>query len=117
MLYGVRPFFKDTLIRYSALAAVIFIAAQATVLSFGIKPSVAPIFLHYTTYLGVDFVGAWYLAYLIPITSFVFVILNSILAYLLSRKDILFGYFLMVASALLSALFLIHAILTVRLNA
>ncbi|MBI4135334.1 hypothetical protein HY477_01205 [Candidatus Uhrbacteria bacterium] len=109
-------FFRNAFITYSLIGTAALIVANFLVLGVGIEPSADPIFLHYTTYLGVDFVGAWYLVYLIPVSALCIGILNTVLAYFFSRRDILFAQ-LFTATATLVALFLlIYSILVVRLN-
>ena len=111
-----RFLFRDQLIKYSVLTALLFVIAQIFVLVFGIKPQAEPVFLHYTTYLGVDFIGAWYLAYLIPIMGAVFIGVNLGVVYVFLHKDKLLWYILTVSSALLNLLLLIHAVLLVIIN-
>lgn len=110
-------FLKDPILKYSALAAGVFIVAQIIVLIFGIKPSEEAIFLHYTTYLGVDFLGVWYLVYFIPLVSLLFFLLNGIVTFYLMHKEKLLGYLLMIGPALVGGFLLIQSILLVMLNA
>lgn len=116
MFVKLRFLFRDPIVKYSVFVALFFIVAQIIALVFGIKPQEEPVFLHYTTYLGVDFIGAWYLSYLIPIMSLVFVIINLVIAYVFLNKDKLLRHILAVNSALLSLLLLIHAILLAIIN-
>lgn len=116
MLRNLRPFFKDKVVAYSCGAAVILTFAQLGVLLLRIEPKSAPIFLHYTTYLGVDFTGAWYLAYGIPVISFLAVLLNAGLAYALIAREKILGYVLTIGSDMVAAMLLIAVILIVRLN-
>lgn len=107
---------KDVIIKYSALLAILFILVQIAVLIFGVRPREEPVFLHYTTYLGVDFIGAWYLVYLVPLTSVIFFALNMGLIRALARKDGILKHILIIGSALISVLLLIQTILLVMIN-
>ena len=116
MLRNLRFFFKDPFIRYPAAAAAIFIVAQVLVLVRGVKFRGEPIYLHYTTYLGVDFVGAPALAYLFPFAGLVAGLLNFGLAYRLTRQEKLLGYFLSLGTAIVCALFLLQVVSIVQRN-
>jgi len=117
MLRELKFFFKKPLIKYPAAVAAIFSLVQVVALIIRIKPSTEPIYLHYTTYLGVDFVGAWYLAYLLPVASFFCAIVNTVLAFTLVKRDALLAYILTVGAAIVALLLCIQTILIIRLNA
>lgn len=116
MLQTIRFFFRDRIVGYCAGLTVVFIVAQIVILALKIRASDAAIFLHYTTYLGVDFVGAWYLSYLIPLASALVAKLNTALAIHLRKKDTFAGYVLLIGSVLFSVLMLVYVILLTRLN-
>lgn len=116
MMRGVRFFFKDALVKYLVFAAIVFVLAQVVLLAFYIRPTSTPISLHYTTYLGVDFIGAWYLVYLFPTVSLLFSLANLGLAYGFMRKDKLLSYLLLIGATFCAALFFVQSILIVRLN-
>lgn len=42
------------------------------------QPQAEPIFFHYNVYFGVDWIGMWYLGYLIPSSALLIVILNGL---------------------------------------
>lgn len=116
MLRNLRFFFKDTLIRYTAIISGVLIIAQLVVLFVGIAPKDEPIALHYTSYLGVDYLGAWYLAYLLPMGALVVSALNFVLAYVLAPSDKLLGTLLVIGTVMISALLLVESLLLARLN-
>lgn len=111
-----RLLLKDPLIRYPLAAAFILAILQIIVIAVRIKPQAEPIALHYTTYLGVDFLGAWYLVYLAPAASFAALAVNGILAALAAKKDLFWGYLLVAGSALISALLFGYTILLAVIN-
>lgn len=117
MWRDLRFFFRDKIVYYSAITAVIFIVLQVLLLQINIQPRSEPLSLHYTTYFGVDFIGAWYLLYLIPLISFGLGILNLVLAFILAKYDKLLSYILMFALVFVSLLLTIHTALLIRLNA
>lgn len=112
----ISVFLKDSIIKYTVLAAMVLIIAQIITVVLGIKPAEEAISLHYTTYLGVDFLGAWYLVYLIPIASFLFLVLNGIFAFYLIHREKLLSYLLMIGAVLAAVFLLIQAVLLVMLN-
>ena len=117
MLRDLRFFFKDTWILYATLIWGLLILAQLVVLLISIVPKDEPIALHYTSYLGVDYLGAWYLAYGLPVGSLVVGALNLALAYVLAKRDKLLGHLLVIGTVLVSVLLLVQVALLVRLNA
>lgn len=116
MLRAIRFFFKNNFLRYGSIAVGLLTLLQVIIIVSRIKPASDPISLHYTTYLGVDFVGAWYLVYVLPITSLIFSVINFILAFVLFERDKLLSYILIGAAIIFSGLFLAQSILVVRLN-
>ena len=117
MWRAIRFFFKDPFVRYAGILCAVFIVGQILILAFGIKPKAEPIFLHYTTYLGVDFVGAWYLVYGIPLGSLMLSILNFGVAFALVRIDKVLSYLLPAWTLFLLLLLTIESFLLIRLNA
>lgn len=112
-----RFFFKDPINRYFGLGNVALIVAGIFVLVFKMEAGSAQVLLHYTTYLGVDFIGAGYLIYLIPLGGATGAILNAILAWYAGKQDRFVAYLLMIGSALVNILLFVQIILLIRLNA
>src|SRR3989338_8219107 len=106
MLREFRFFFKNAIVKYSVAGAKLFTVAQVIILIVKIKPAREPIFLHYTSYLGVDFVGMWYLMFLTPFASLLFTVVNITLAFRIRGKDQLLPFFLQIGKALIFAFFL-----------
>ncbi|MDO8505177.1 MAG: hypothetical protein Q7S48_01170 [bacterium] len=116
MFPSMRFFLKKPINRYFGLANVIIIAVQIIALVWKMKPNQTQVFLHYTTYLGVDFVGAAYLLYGIPLGALFCTILNTAGAWYISKKNMFSAYLLIVGAFLINILLLVHAILLIRLN-
>lgn len=112
----VRFLLKDPLIRYPLLVVGGLVVAQFAVLLFGLPSAKASISLHYTTYLGVDWVGLGYLAYLLPVGSLILGLLNTILAYRIATQDKMLAYLLVAGSVLVAALGLLQVGLLVVIN-
>ncbi len=117
MLRSLRFFFKDPFVRYAGIVCACFVVGQVVILALGIKQKAEPMSLHYTTYLGVDFVGAWYLVYGIPLGSLIISALNFGLAFVLVRTDKVLSYLLPSWTLFLLALLTIQSVLLTRLNA
>lgn len=62
----------------------IFVLLQA-------RPQSEPIILHYTLYFGVDRVGEWYRAYLLPTAGTVVIAVNHLVARVYRGQDPLVG--------------------------
>ncbi|MBI2551822.1 hypothetical protein HYW17_00785 [Candidatus Uhrbacteria bacterium] len=108
--------YQNPVLRYLTIATAVLIFGQLLILALGIAPQEDPIFLHYTTAFGVDFIGAWYLVYLIPLASSIILGVNGLLARILVRRDPYLGQ-LMLAGALIAALLLLlQAILLLYVN-
>lgn len=71
-------FYRDA--RYVLSVAVVVNAIQWLIVVLRVKPSVVPIALHYTTTFGIDRIGHWYLAYLLPASGTAILIMNMVLS-------------------------------------
>lgn len=116
MLNDFRFLLKDNWIKYPIITSGALILAQIVMLFFGIKQKSEPISLHYTTYLGVDFIGAWYLTFLLPLASIVFVILNVAVARMTAKKNKMLGYIAVAGAGIAVLLFFVQTIFLIRLN-
>ena len=73
-------FFRNRLVQgMMALSVVAFLFGTATTLFLVGKPRI-PIVIHYNAFFGVDIFGSWWQAYILPLISFFFFLLNVILA-------------------------------------
>ena len=57
-----------------------------------IRPQDQQLFLHYTMFFGVDLIGSWYMAYIIPLAGFCMLLLNSLLGWFMFSIDRLAAY-------------------------
>lgn len=85
--FKIRPFFaqgffKNSIIHWLLLVLIILIVANWIILTILIDHERDySIILHYNVYLGVDLVGEWWRAYLVPIVGTFTALLNSFLAW------------------------------------
>lgn len=62
-------------------------------LAFSIKPSPYPLILHYNIYFGADYLGTVRQVYTLPAIGLIIIAINSVLAYLLYKKQKIISYF------------------------
>jgi hypothetical protein len=99
-----QEFWRSPLVQWVLIITVFLDFASWGILIFYIRPIDLPIVLHYNVYLGVDVVGEWWQAYLLPLISNLFLVVNTILAYLFyQKKERLAGYIFLLASFFVQA--------------
>lgn len=108
--------YQNPVLRYLTISTAVLIFGQLLILALGIEPQEDPIFLHYTTSFGVDFIGAWYLVYLIPLASMIILGVNGLLARVLVRRDPYLGYLMITGALVVALLLLIQAVLLLYVN-
>lgn len=87
------------------------------VLSYFIRPSGTPLVLHYNVYFGVDLLGIWWQAYILPVLAMIFYSGHVLLARRFYRKAERIACYLMLLSAgMLSFGVLIASMSTVFIN-
>lgn len=85
-------------------------------LAFRIPPQSEQVFLHYNILFGVDFVGAWWNVYLLPLTGLFVFIVNFVIGWLLFNKDKFITIILQTVNLISQIFLLIVAALLVFLN-
>lgn len=82
--------FTETLYRESQAwiwrVGVAIQVALFGVVAFFIRPSADPFILRYNAFFGVDLLGTWWQAYLVPGISFIFFLGNLVLALVLAKR-------------------------------
>lgn len=73
-------------------------------------------FLHYTVYFGVDWVGEWKMIFLIPLTGFLFLVINTLFAYFFYKSQKLISYFFVSATAILEIFIVFQGIFLIIMN-
>ncbi|MBI4090102.1 MAG: hypothetical protein HY421_01745 [Candidatus Kerfeldbacteria bacterium] len=79
-----------------------------------VRPQVDPIPLHYTTTFGIDRIGPWFVAYLLPLSGTVMLLLNIGLFAALVEQQRVSATLVMLITAVLELMLVGAAILTFR---
>lgn len=79
-------------------------------------PQEAPIYLHYNTYFGVDWVGPWYLGYTIPVSATLIIVLNLFFIRYTRDRNSALSHVLTVWSSIALIFLIISQVLVVLLN-
>ena len=74
------------------------------------------IYLHYNLYFGIDNIGYWYEALIIPLLGLFIIIFNSVLGYFLYVQEKVLSYSLVVSQTLLQIILFAAAIFVILLN-
>lgn len=104
-------FFRNTIVRTLIAAALLPIFASFGVLSYFIRPTETLLVLHYNVYFGVDLLGVWWQAYILPALSALFFGGHLFLAqHFYRRTERIAAYLLLLASGLIGFSVLIASI-------
>ena len=74
------------------------------------------IFLHYNIYFGIDNIGYWTAAFIIPILGLFIIIFNNLLAYIFYLQEKLISQLLIFTQTILQIILFIAAIFLILLN-
>ncbi|MDF1498403.1 MAG: hypothetical protein P1P85_03590 [Patescibacteria group bacterium] len=80
------------------------------------KESIYPIILHYNLIFGVDYLGDYEKIYLISFTGLVLILFNSVLGYILYKKEKLASYFLVSGNLLVQFFLIMSGYLIIQIN-
>lgn len=97
--------------------SVFFHLAAWVLLSWYIKPQSELIVLHYSVYYGVDRVGTWSEAYLLPVFGLFLLLLNTGLALFFIDRHRLLSWFFLVCTTLFELFLLVGTIVIIVSNA
>jgi hypothetical protein len=116
-----NPYREDMIVKISfAVSAIIniiiWLALYVKLNNFSYQTEYGQIFLHYNVYFGVDNIGVWYKAFIIPLLGLVVIIFNNILAYTFYLKDRLISYVLVISQAVMQLALLAAAVFVILLN-
>lgn len=98
--------------RFAVGAAMIINALQWIVVALKVKSSSLPIALHYTTTFGIDRIGYWYLAYLLPASGTGILLMNMLLSSLTAEHQRVSSSLILYLSLLMQGMILASTILT-----
>lgn len=79
-----------------------------------VKPQAEPIPLHYTITFGIDRIGPWYSAYLLPLSGTMILFLNTLVALIVLEHHRASGVFVVILSTLMQLILLAAAFLAFR---
>ncbi len=116
-----NPYREDMIVKISFLASIVINLAAWIVLywklnAFSYQTEYGQIFLHYNIYFGVDNIGSWYKAFIIPLLGIIIIIFNNILAYSFYLKERLISYVLVISQVLIQVVLLAASIFVILLN-
>lgn len=92
-------FWENSFIRTFLITSSLFLLTSFCLLLFFIRPREAPVVLHYNVYFGVDLLGAWWQAYLLPLGGTLLLLAHLVLArFFYRQKDRIAAYLLLLAT-------------------
>ncbi|HMN19435.1 MAG TPA: hypothetical protein PKA31_02490 [Candidatus Moranbacteria bacterium] len=110
-------FFRSSLVQWSLVASLLVSAACWGLMGWFIRPVDFPIILHYNVHFGVDMIGAWWQAYLLPLAGLLILGVNTATARLFfAREEKLSAMLLLLGGFAVQVAVLIAAIGIVRIN-
>jgi len=111
-----RPYWKDKQIMTVLFLSILLNIFIWIFLIQNQKESNYPIILHYNLFFGVDYLGNYEKIYLIPLSGFFIIVINSILGHLLYLKEKLAAYFLVFIIFIVQLFLLIDSYLIIKIN-
>lgn len=92
-------FWENSFVRSFLILSGLFLSVSFGILSFFIRPREAPIVLHYNVYFGVDLLGAWWQAYLLPVGGILILLAHILLArFFYRQKDRIAAYLILLST-------------------
>lgn len=80
------------------------------------QPREEPIFFQYNVYFGVDWVGPWYLGYVIPVSAVVILVLNWIFIQRIQSQNAALAQIIMAWTSLALILLVVSQMIVFLLN-
>lgn len=80
------------------------------------RPKEEPVFIHYNVYFGVDWVGPWYLGYIIPVSATMLVGLNLLFIRHIHEKNLSMSHIIFSWTTLALLFLSVSQILMILLN-
>ncbi len=116
-----NPYREDLVVKITFISSVLLNAITWFIIFYKLYPfsyltEYGQIFLHYNVYFGVDNIGFWYKAFIIPALGLFIIFLNNILAYIFYLQEKIISYVLIIGQALLQIILLAAAIFVILLN-
>lgn len=111
-----QQFFRRPAVWITTGAAGLINIATWLILLINIKPQTNLIVLHYTVYFGVDLVGGWLEALLIPAFGLVVLLTNLLIAAFFAERYRVASYFFLILTPVIELLLLLAAVFVIIAN-
>ena len=97
-----RDFFRSQIAIWLLILSFIANLVNWVIIWAWIKPVDFPIILHYNVYFGVDLIGDYRQAYILPLIGIILLVVNLLLAiYFYAQKERIASYILMIAALMI----------------
>ncbi|MFA6383416.1 MAG: hypothetical protein WCX17_03260 [Parcubacteria group bacterium] len=118
----IRSFFAQEYFRSQIVVWLLILSLAANLadwisLRLFIKPVDFPIILHYNVYFGVDMLGGWKQAFILPFLGLILFLINSCLSlYFYHQKERIASHILLMATLMLQLSLVIASISVIIIN-
>lgn len=109
-------FAKDKLVWINFIVALLLNIAMWVMIYVKVAPTDQSVVLHYNVLSGIDLLGQWYQIYTLPLIGLVLLIFNYVVAYKIYNRQVIFSYFLTVASSLEQIILLVSTFFVILVN-
>lgn len=116
-----HPYREDIIVKINFIASIVINLIIWLVLYFKLHPfsyttEAGQIYLHYNLYFGIDNIGYWYEALVIPLLGLFIIIFNNALAYYFYIQDKVISYGLVFSQTILQITLFAAGIFVILLN-
>lgn len=119
---SIKAFFAEEYFQ-SSIAVCLMVLSLVTnlanwlILKIFIQPIDLPIILHYNVYFGVDMMGNYKEAYVLPLIGMILLLVNFFLSkYLYEKKERIASYLLLMAAAMIQLALIVSSISVIIIN-
>jgi hypothetical protein len=109
-------FFKNRMNRLAMLLIFLSNLTAWAYIGLKIKPQANPIYLHYNIYFGVDLIGPWHRAFLMPAVGLLLILINPTIAFFLYKKNSMMAQVLLWLTFIFQLVILLASYLIVQQN-
>lgn len=113
-LVGLRKIHAIRGMAFGLVLAALLNLLQWLFIYLRVKPRPDPIPLHYTITFGIDRIGPWYSAYLLPLSGAMILFLNVLLTLIVLEHHRVTGMFIVILSMFMQLVLLAAAFLVFR---
>ncbi|MBU0707374.1 hypothetical protein KKG41_03305 [Patescibacteria group bacterium] len=101
-----KKYFSDIYILVGLIVALVIDALLWWLLYSNFNNQTEFVPLHYNIYFGIDLYGPWYQILLMPLSGFVFILINAVVSYMVYQRARLISYILIASLVLCEIVFL-----------